>query len=156
MLLKSIRYSLDELIYLLDQLTDKEYSEVRDALNNATIGEHTRIIIEKFQCLENSYDSGILNYDKRELNELLQTETKSAKEQITELKTGLKSENKTIYLEQVINGLAIRIQSSYYRELLYNLECCNHYQALIKAVISKLGNTSMNANLEMGHSAIRI
>ncbi len=101
MLLKSIRYSLDELIYLLDQLTDKEYSEVRDALNNATIGEHTRTIIEKFQCLENSYDSGILNYDKQEVNELVQTETKSAKEQITELKTGLKSENKIIYLEPV-------------------------------------------------------
>ena len=58
MLLKSIRYSLDELIYLLDQLSDQEYSKSCEALSNATIGEHTRHIIEMFQCLENGYDFG--------------------------------------------------------------------------------------------------
>ena len=132
MLLKSIHHSLDELLYLLDQLSDQDYSKPCPALSNATIGEHIRHILEMFQCLENSYDLGILNYDNRERNNQIQTETEFAKKCITSLKKGLKSENKIIYLEQIIDGINLRIQSNYYRELLYNLEHCIHHQALIK------------------------
>lgn len=57
MLLKSIRRSLDELTDLLNQLSDKDYSKSCLALSNATIGEHTRHILEMFQCLQNGYDS---------------------------------------------------------------------------------------------------
>lgn len=154
MLLKSIRYSLDELIYLLDQLSDEEYSKSCEALSGATIGEHTRHILEMFQCLENGYENGILNYDNRERNIQIQTETQFAKQCITQIKTGLKSENKTIYLEQIIDGLAIRIQSSYYRELLYNLEHCIHHQALIKVAVLQFGNISINENFGVARSTI--
>ncbi|MDA6068684.1 DinB family protein [Flavobacterium sp. AC] len=154
MLLKSIRYSLDELIYLLDQLSDKEYSKSCEALSGATIGEHTRHILEMFQCLENGYENGILNYDNRERNIQIQTETEFAKQCIIQVKTGLKSENKTIYLEQIIDGLAIRIQSSYYRELLYNLEHCIHHQALIKVAVLQFGNISINENFGVARSTI--
>ncbi|OXG08653.1 hypothetical protein BC749_106273 [Flavobacterium araucananum] len=154
MLLKSLRHSLDELIYLLDQLSDKEYSKSCEALSNATIGEHTRHIIEMFQCLDNGYDSGILNYDNRERNFQIQTETEFAKQCIIEIKTGLKSENKTLYLEQVIDGLAIRIQSSYYRELLYNLEHCIHHQALIKVAVMQFENILINENFGVARSTI--
>ena len=42
------------------------------------LGEHTRHIMEMFQCLENQYDLGILNYDNRERNKIIQTETEFA------------------------------------------------------------------------------
>jgi len=48
MLLKSIRHSLDELDDLLGQLTDTDYARPCPALNNATIGEHLRHILEMF------------------------------------------------------------------------------------------------------------
>jgi hypothetical protein len=154
MLLKSIRHSLEELISLLDQLSDQDYAKSCEALSNATIGEHVRHILEMYQCLENGYESGILNYDNRERNIRLQTETEFAKQFITEIKSGLKSENKTIYLEQQIDGLSIRIQSSYYRELLYNLEHCIHHQALIKVVVLQLKNVSVNENFGVARSTI--
>ncbi|WP_428231430.1 DinB family protein [Flavobacterium sp.] len=144
MLLKSIHHSLDELICLLDQVSDHDYTKSCEALSNATIGEHTRYILEMFKCLENGYDSGILNYDYREGNNQIQTETEFAKQCIVEIKMGLKSENKTLYLEKVINGLGIRIQSSYYRELLYNLENGMHHQALIKIAILQFENMAVN------------
>lgn len=153
MLLKSIRYSLDELIYLLDQLSDKRYSKSCEALGNETIGEHTRHIIEMFQCLENSYDLGILNYDNRERNDQIETAIEFAKQCVVEIRTGLKSENKILYLEHVIGGLAIRIQSSYYRELLYNLENCIHHQNLIKVAILKLQNSAVIENSGIADSA---
>lgn len=154
MLLKSIRHSLEELISLLDQLSDQDYAKSCEALSNATIGEHVRHILEMYKCLENGYESGILNYDNRERNTRLQTETEFAKQFITEIKNGLKSENKIIYLEQEIDGLAIRIQSNYYRELLYNLEHCIHHQALIKVVVLQLEDISVNENFGVARSTI--
>lgn len=154
MLLKSIHHSLDELLYLLDQLSDQDYSKPCPALSNATIGEHIRHILEMFQCLENSYDLGILNYDNRERNNQIQTETEFAKKCITSLKKGLKSENKIIYLEQIIDGLNIRIQSNYYRELLYNLEHCIHHQALIKVAVLQFENISVDENFGVARSTI--
>ncbi|OXA81328.1 hypothetical protein SAMN05444397_10381 [Flavobacterium aquidurense] len=154
MLLKSIRHSLDELIYLLDQLSDQDYARSCPALSNATIGEHIRHILEMFQCLENSYDFGILNYDNRERNTLIQTETEFAKQSIVAIKMGLKSENKIIYLEQVIDGINIRIQSNYYRELLYNLEHCIHHQALIKVAVLQVENVLVDENFGVARSTI--
>lgn len=154
MLLKSIRHSLDELIYLLDQLSEQDYAKSCQALSNATIGEHTRHILEMFQCLENSYDLGILNYDNRERNNQIQTETEFAKQCIVAIKMGLKSENKLIYLEQLIDGLNIRIQSNYYRELLYNLEHCIHHQALIKVAVLQFENILVDENFGVARSTI--
>lgn len=154
MLLKSIRHSLDELLYLLNQLSDQDYSKPCTALSNATIGEHTRHILEMFQCLENSYDLGILNYDNRERNIQIQTETDFAKKCIAAIKMGLKSENKIIYLEQIIDGLNIRIQSNYYRELLYNLEHCIHHQALIKVAVLQFENILVDENFGVARSTI--
>ncbi|WP_264525402.1 DinB family protein [Flavobacterium sp. N502536] len=154
MLLKSIRHSLDELNDLLSQLSDTDYAKPCPALNNSTIGEHIRHILEMFKGLEKGYDSGIINYDNRERNIRIQTETQYAQELITEIKTELKSENKVIYLEQVIDGLSLRIQSNYYRELLYNLEHCIHHQALIKVAVLPFKNILIDENFGVARSTI--
>lgn len=154
MLLKSIRHSLDELTDLLNQLSDKDYSKSCLALSNATIGEHTRHILEMFQCLQNGYDSGIINYDNRKRNNRVQTETDFAKQCIIEIKAGLQSDNKIMFLEQFIDGLTMRIQSNYYRELLYNLEHCVHHQALIKVAVLQFENILIDDNFGVARSTI--
>lgn len=154
MLLKSIHQSLDELTNLLSQLSDTDYSKSYESLSGATIGEHTRHILEMFQCLEKSYDSGVLNYDDRERNIQIQTETKFARQCIEDIKAGLKTENKLIYLELVMNHLGMRIQSNYYRELLYNLEHCVHHQALIKVAVLQCENVLVDENFGVARSTI--
>lgn len=154
MLLKSIHQSLDELTNLLSQLSDTDYSKSHESLSGATIGEHTRHILEMFQCLEKSYDSGVLNYDDRERNIQIQTETKFARQCIENIKVGLKIENKLIYLELVMNDLGMRIQSNYYRELLYNLEHCVHHQALIKVAVLQCENVLVDENFGVARSTI--
>lgn len=154
MLIKSIHQSLDELTNLLGQLSDHDYAKPCEALSGSSIGEHTRHILEMFECLEKSYDSGILNYDRRERNIQIQTETDYAKQRIFEVKRDLKSENKILYLEQFIDGLTMRIQSNYYRELLYNLEHCVHHQALIKVAVLQYKNVMMNENFGVARSTI--
>ena len=49
MLIPSINNSLNELIDLLNQLSQTEYSNSCVQLSNATVGEHIRHIIEMFQ-----------------------------------------------------------------------------------------------------------
>lgn len=154
MLLPSIHNSLNELVVLLDQLSDSEYSKQCPQLSNATIGEHTRHIIEMFQCLENFYDAGLVNYDKRERNILIQSSTEFAKSKIVDIQNNLDKPNKKIELQQIIDDEEIRIDSNYHRELLYNLEHCIHHQALIKVAILQCENIQIDANFGVARSTI--
>ena len=154
MLIPSINNSLNELIDLLNQLSQNEYSNSCAELSNATIGEHTRHIIEMFQCLENQYDLGLVNYDKRERNIRIQTDTVFAIENIVSIQQNLDKKNKNIELLQIIDGEEIRIQSNYFRELLYNLEHCIHHQALIKVAILQCETVTIDANFGVARSTI--
>lgn len=154
MLLPAINNSLNELIYLLNQLSEAEYSKACAELSNSSIGEHSRHIIEMFQCLENQYDLGIVNYDKRARNILIQTDVECAIKQIRIIQDNLEKENKIIDLQQIIDGEEIRIQSNYYRELLYNLEHCIHHQALIKVAVLQCENVVVDENFGVARSTI--
>jgi hypothetical protein len=154
MLIPSINNSLDELTELLSQLSDEEYSEPCFELSGASIGEHTRHIVEMFQCLNRNYDSGIVNYDKRDRNKQIQTDTNFAIQMILNVKNNISKENKNIELEQLIDGESIQIQSNYFRELLYNLEHCIHHQALIKVAILKSEKITVDSNFGVARSTI--
>ncbi|WP_269223867.1 DinB family protein [Flavobacterium sp. IMCC34518] len=154
MLIPSINNSLDELTELLSQLSDEEYSEVCFELSGSSIGEHTRHIVEMFQCLNRNYDSGIVNYDKRDRNKQIQTDTHFAILMILDVKNNISKENKNIELQQLIDGESIQIQSNYYRELLYNLEHCIHHQALIKVAILKSEKITVGSNFGVARSTI--
>ncbi|MFV8327435.1 DinB family protein [Flavobacterium sp. ZS1P14] len=154
MLIPAINNSLNELIHLLNQLSEAEYSNSCAELSNSSIGEHSRHIIEMFQCLENQYDLGIVNYDKRARNILIQTDAVYAIRHIRIIQDNLERENKIIDLQQIIDGEEIRIQSNYHRELLYNLEHCIHHQALIKVAVLQCENVVVDENFGVARSTI--
>ena len=154
MLMPAINTSLDELIELLNQLSEQEYSKSCFELSNSSIGAHTRHIIEMFQCLNRNYDSGIVNYDKRERNIVTQTNVGFAIQMITDIKNSIDKENKNLELHQMIDGAAIQIQSNYNRELLYNLEHCIHHQALIKVAVLKNENIVIDNDFGVARSTI--
>ncbi len=132
MIIQSINYCLNQVKALLIQIDDNDYAMRCSQLSNASIGEHTRHIIEMFQCLTNEYKSGIVNYDKRERNKLLETDTNFAVTQIELLLSTIDRSNKDLLLQQSSIDEVISINTNYYRELVYNLEHCIHHQALIK------------------------
>jgi hypothetical protein len=63
-------------------------------------------------------------------NILIQTDTTFAISQIVAIQILLEKENKKIELQQIIDNEEVRIESNYFRELLYNLEHCIHHQQL--------------------------
>ena len=154
MLIPSIHKALNELVSLLNQLSNDDYTTPCKGLSNSTIGEHTRHIIEMFQCLENQYESGEVNYDKRNRDYRIQTDTIFALQCITEIKNQLEKEDKTLVLQQIVDGEELRIDSNYFRELLYNLEHCIHHQALIKVAILQMNHIQIDENFGVARSTI--
>lgn len=154
MLIPSINKTLNELELLLMQLSNDDFTFPCKGLSNSTIGEHTRHIIEMFQCLENQLESGVVNYDKRNRDHRIQTDTDFALSTIADIKNELDKENKTLILEQIVDGEELHIESNYFRELLYNLEHCIHHQALIKVAVLQLEHLNVDENFGVARSTI--
>ena len=154
MLIPAIYKTLNELSDLFNQLSDDDYCCPCQDLSNATIGEHTRHIIEMFQCLENQYEFGIVNYDNRKRDYNIQTNTAFAKECIAIILNQLDKENKELHLQQIVDGEELLIQSNYHRELLYNLEHCIHHQALIKVALLQSASIEVDENFGVARSTI--
>ncbi len=154
MLIPSIQNTLNELSDLLTQLSSDDYTCPCFGLSNATIGEHTRHIIEMFQCLENQFDNGIINYDDRKRDYLIQTDIMFAKKAIVEVIDKLDKPNKNLQLQQLVDGEELLIESNYNRELLYNLEHCIHHQALIKVAVLQNESITIDENFGVARSTI--
>ena len=154
MLIPSIKNALDELSDLLKQLSNENYISPCYGLSNATIGEHTRHIIEMFQCLNIQYENGIVNYDLRKRDYLIQTDTNFAEKSIKEIISTLDKKNKNLQLQQIVDGEELLIETNYNRELLYNLEHCIHHQALIKVALLQSESITVDANFGVARSTI--
>lgn len=154
MLIPSLHKALNELVSLLNQLSDDDFATPCKALSNSTIGEHTRHIIEMFQCLENQYENGVINYDRRNRDYRIQTNTSFALECIEAVKNQLERKNKNITLQQIVDCEELYIESNYFRELLYNLEHCIHHQALIKVAVLQLAHLQIDEDFGVARSTI--
>lgn len=154
MLFASVRSNLDELTALAKQLTPDKYNASCPELGGTTIGQHFRHIIEIFLCLINNYETGSINYDKRERNRKIETDISTAVKHIGHIKEALEKENKPLFLEQTLNHNKLRIQSSYFREVLYNLEHAIHHQALIRVGIRKFDGLTVSDGFGVAPSTI--
>jgi hypothetical protein len=154
MLIPSIKKTLNELSDLLTQLTSDDYTSPCFGLSNATIGEHTRHIIEMFQCLEKQYEAGIINYDDRNRDYRIQTDIAFAQQTIVDVVNQLDKQNIKLQLQQMVDGEELFLDTNYDRELLYNLEHCIHHQALIKVAVLQNDAIVIDANFGVARSTI--
>jgi len=149
-----IKNTLHELKKVIEQLTNEDYTKPIDSLSGATIGEHSRHIIELFQSVVNAYETGHLNYDHRERNKLIQTNNELAISMIEKVINSIENPNKKLELEHNISGNVIVIETNYFREMLYNLEHCIHHQALIKVAVLQINYIEINENVGVAPSNI--
>lgn len=138
-LFEETKVVLVQLIESLNKLNYDEYTHKIEPLNNSSIGEHVRHIIELFQQLEVGYNTGVLNYDARKRDERIQQNLDFAIESIAKIVESITKENKKIQLITLLTDNENLIETNYYRELMYNLEHCIHHQALLKIGFNYLG-----------------
>ncbi len=139
-----IKSVLVQFIDVLNQMTYDDYTQPIELLSGSTIGEHTRHIIEIFQKTIIEYEAGVLDYDKRDRNVLIQSNIDYAIECLAEIVSKIENEDKLLHVLSETNNRALPIQTSYFRELLYNVDHCIHHQAIIKIGILILGNIKVN------------
>ncbi len=151
----TIYNTLKEHIELLKQFSNEQYITPITELSNATVGQHTRHIIELFQCLQIQYQNGTVNYDSRKRNKIIETNISYAISCINNIVENLNKPDKTLNLLVALNGNTHTIATNYYRELYYNLEHCIHHQALIKVAIIKLGNITIGNEFGVAPSTLQ-
>lgn len=138
-LFEETKVVLVQLIESLNKLNYDAYTHKIEPLNNSSIGEHVRHIIELFQQLEVGYNTGVLNYDARKRDVRIQQNLDFAIESIAKIVESITKENKKIQLITLLTDDENLIETNYYRELMYNLEHCIHHQALLKIGFNYLG-----------------
>ena len=154
MLIQSIKNNLSENIELLRQLTNEEFMQKNPELSNATIGEHMRHIIELFGCLLENYDYGLINYDDRKRDLLLQTDKNEAIAIIEKYLLELDKPNKPLSLTHNCFSPIELLQTNYFRELIYNLEHSIHHQALIKVALHNLPHIKIPSSFGVAPSTL--
>ena len=154
MLTQIVKQNLTENIDLLQQLTNEELTLPFPELSNATIGEHMRHIIELFGCLLENYEYGLINYDDRKRDVLLQTDKNEAIAIIEKYRSELDKPNKSLSLTHNCFSDKEMVETNYFRELLYNLEHSIHHQALIKVALYRLPHIKISDSFGIAPSTL--
>ena len=159
MILKQpIKEVFDQIADILEQLTDSQYRLPGKFLSGATIGQHVRHIIELFLCLENGYDEGLVNYEKRKRDYRIETDKKLSTYLLNEILVKMERKDKPLLLIAEDYGIElapVNIKTNYYRELAYNLEHTIHHMALIRVGIAEVSSLSVPENFGVAYSTLK-
>ncbi|MBX9783060.1 MAG: DinB family protein [Chitinophagaceae bacterium] len=157
-LFSSIKDSFTQLTDAIDRVSTSEYVFPSAMLSGATIGQHTRHIIELYQCLLNGYEAGAVCYDHRKRDVLIETDKELAKKLLVNIAAQTNLPNKELQLTAVYGDSTAEqlvVSTNYYRELAYNLEHTIHHMALIKAGLKELNKAGVSETFGVASSTTR-
>lgn len=143
--LKAQIHVLSEVKNLLHRLNTTAFITKNSVLFGGTIGEHFRHIIEFYICFFEQKKTGVVNYDLRNREPILEKKLtvgiKKINEVIEQIKQLEKSTNKSVFLDNCLNAedKMNPVQTSFYRELSYCMDHCVHHQNLIKIALQEQG-----------------
>jgi hypothetical protein len=127
---------LDQLEDVIDHVSDEDFVKPCPTLGNVTIAQHLRHTIEFFLCLEDGYNRGTVNYDKRAHDKVIETDRLLALATIGRIRQFVKSAgNRDLVLEvgyERHSEDSISIDTNFLRELTYNIEHAVHHMAIMK------------------------
>lgn len=159
MLLKNpIQNVFTQLSESLRQISAEEYKMPSRALTNAAIGQHVRHVIELFLCLQQGYESGVVNYEKRKRDYRIETDKELALDFLFDIYNNLDKPNRDLILEAedyTEQAETVSVLSNYYRELVYNLEHTIHHMALIRVGINEVSAIQLPDEFGVAYSTIK-
>lgn len=128
---------LDQLYNIVQQLDEKDFARPSSSLSKATLGQHLRHTLEFFLCLEQGFLTGIVNYDERAHDPLIETDKFIALNTIERIGEFIKKQkgDKPMKLEVGYDRHSDdcqTIETNYFRELIYNIEHAVHHMAIMK------------------------
>jgi uncharacterized damage-inducible protein DinB len=139
------RTILAQLSDTVNQITEEDFRKPSTALSNSTVGQHLRHTLEFFICLEQGYELGIVNYDKRIHNKAMESDKHIALNTINRILDFVKSNpnDKVLKLEvgyEPDSDECVTVETNYLRELTYNIEHAVHHMAIMKIGIREVAD----------------
>lgn len=125
-----------QLTDLLKQLKPNEYSQSLTVLNGSSIGQHTRHVVEFYLCLLKGIRGGVVDYDARERNLMLENDlnfTINCLQEIENSIEAIKNPNEPLLLAvSYCTDSQDFIETNFMREMVYLVEHSIHHYALIR------------------------
>ena len=154
-MLQTNQQTISEFIEVLLQLEHEVYVFPCPEISNASIGQHTRHIIELYQALLSGYETGIVCYDQRKRDKEIENNSSHAVNILNKISNEILLTDKKLMVEYELNGETFQLESNYFRELMYNLEHMIHHQALIKVALNQLSNMNLNESFGVAPSTLQ-
>ncbi len=157
MIFTRLSHQLNSLTGLIGKLTNEQYQQKIQHLSNASIGEHTRHIIELLQCAITGYSTGEVDYVNRQRNPELENNSQAALAELQRLLISVGQDDKqlSITLEPTPEAGQLPVFTTYFREIIYNTEHAVHHLALIKVALVEMKLDLVNSNFGMAESTIQ-
>lgn len=133
---------LAQLTELVNQIHEPDFTKPAETLSRSTIGQHLRHTLEFFICFENGFQQGLVNYDKRAHDKLIESDKFIALSTIDRIRDFVfRVEEKAMRLEvgyDLEREDFITIETTAMRELVYNIEHAVHHMAIMKIGIHEI------------------
>jgi hypothetical protein len=136
---------LGQLSSLVNQISEKDFVKPADTLSHSTIGQHMRHTLEFFICFEQGFEKGLINYDKRAHDKLIESDKFLALAAIQRIQDFIQQQNEDKVLKlEVGYDLAkeefVVVETNYTRELVYNIEHAVHHMAIMKIGVREVSS----------------
>lgn len=144
-LINASQIILDQMSDAVRQLSEVEFVKPSVTLSGSSVGQHLRHTLEFFICLERGYQQGLINYDKRSHDKMIENDKEKALEVIQRIRSFVTDQttNKALMLEVGYNLSSsenVSVQTNYLRELTYNIEHTVHHMAIMKIGINEVAS----------------
>ena len=133
---------LTQLRDLVLQIEEQDFGKPTDTLSGSTIGQHLRHTLEFFGCLQSGYSQGVVNYDKRAHDQLIEGDkflALAAIDEVTRFIEGMVDRRLTLQVGYDLQGEDFHtLNTTALRELVYNIEHAVHHMAIIKIGVNEV------------------
>lgn len=152
---------LQQLTFVINQVSPADFSKPSTALSQSTIGQHLRHTLEFFECFEKGYATGKINYDERDHDKILETDKAVALLALEDITRFIQNLNEDRPLSLAVNydlnkDIFETLTTTAKRELVYNIEHAVHHMALIKIGIREVAPyVTLPADFGIAASTIR-
>jgi len=157
MVFHQLNHQLGVIQQMLNDLEHGFYIQPLHHLAEASIGAHTRHVIEMLDCVLKGYETGQIDYINRKRNLQLETDKPMAIREIERLKTSIRREDKPLeVVSESYNGDGVEmLKSSFLREMAYITEHTIHHMAIIKAGLIELQSAALSDTFGMAYATLK-
>jgi uncharacterized damage-inducible protein DinB len=124
------------------QLKDEDYSMPLALLSENTLAKHIRHVLEMYEEMLTGVSSGLINYDARKRNLLIEHNRQYTLQYIMELTERIAALESDSALRLAVSydtgGESVIVKTSLNRELSYNIEHAIHHMAILQITVKHL------------------